>query len=134
MTKKNQRALNTLKKFNVIIDKETEKAVLNGMISVTDVLREYGKECCEWVRIWIPSSEYTTEEQDFFDKFIYNLLNMGKEKDVVIDWAEDKDNQDIVVQVKHKDLWNDFQQEKGLWADLWYNYYLNWNSEKEITL
>ena len=121
---KNQEKLNTLKSFNVIIDKATEQAILSGMITVTDVLKEYGKECCDWVTIAKPTSEYTQDEHDFFDKYIHNLLEMGKERNVVIDYAEDKDM--ITVQVKHEDIWADFQRSAG-WAEEWYSYYLAWN-------
>ena len=126
MVKSNQEKLNTLKKFNVIVDEATEQAILSGMITVTDVLREYGQECCQWDIIYKPSNEYTFEEREFFDKFIYNLLEIGKERDVVIDYAEDKDT--ITVQVKHRDLWLEFQRDVGL-ANEWYGYYLKWSNE-----
>ena len=42
---KNQEKVNKLKSFNVIVDNATEQAILSGMITVTDVLKEYGKEC-----------------------------------------------------------------------------------------
>ena len=121
---KNQEKLNTLRKFNVIVDKETEQAILSGMITVTDVLKEYGEECCEWVTITKPTSEYTQDEHEFFDKYIHNLLGIGKERNVVIDYAEDSNM--ITVPVKHRDIWNDLQRSVG-WANEWYGYYLAWN-------
>ena len=120
----NQSKLDTLKKFNVIVDDVTEQAVLSGMITVTEVLREYGHTCCGWIVIQKPSNEYTTEEQEFFDKFIHNLLEIGKDRNIVIDYVESKT--EITVQVKHEDLWNDLQSQVG-WASEWYPSYLEWN-------
>ena len=122
---KNLSKLNELKKFNVIIDEATEQAILSGMISVTDVLKGYGKECCDWVVIDMNlPNEYTQDEKDFHDKYIHNLLEIGKERDVVIDYVEDKGN--ITVQIKHKDIWFDFQSSVGFVSE-WYGVYLKWS-------
>ena len=123
MTRKNLERLNTLKKFNVIVDDATEQAILSGMITVTDVLKEYGQSCCDWVVIdtKLPD-EYTQDEQEFYSKYIANIISIGKERNVIIDSAEDKDN--ITIQIKHKDIWNEFQSSVG-WIDNWYSYYLS---------
>ena len=123
--KNNRKALNWLKKFNVIVDKSTEQAILSGMITVTDVLKEYGENCCDWIVIHtgLPN-EYTREEKEFYDKYIHSVLEIGKDRGVIIDYVEDEDT--ITIQVKHKDLWNEFDCSMGL-IDEWYSRYLSWN-------
>lgn len=115
-------SLNLLKKFNVIVDDFTEEAILNGMITVTDVLKEYGNSCCDWIVIDKPSKEYTLEERDFFDKYIYGLIEIGKDRNVIIDFVDSEN--EITLQVKHKDVWFDFQHEIGF-VDNWYMQYLS---------
>ena len=119
---KNEEKLNYLKKFNVRLDEETKRAILNGMISVKDVL-SMNKDCCDFVTIYKPSDEYTLDEREFFDKYVHSTLEIGQERDVVIDYAETDD--EITVQVKHRDIWNDFQSSMG-WVDNWYGYYLKY--------
>lgn len=119
---KNEEKLNYLKKFNVRLDEETKQAILNGMISVKDVL-SMNKDCCDFVTILKPSDEYTLDEREFFDKYVHSILEIGQERDVVIDYAETDD--EITVQVKHKDIWYDFQSNMG-WIDNWYGYYLKY--------
>ena len=123
---KNQAKLDYLKKFNVELDEETTQLILDGTITVKDVLDVNGKDCCDWVTIWKPSadSEYTQDEIDFFEKYIHSFLEIGKDRNVVIDYAETE--QEITVQVKHRDVWNDFQFDMGL-VDNWYMQYLNYN-------
>lgn len=119
-----QNSLNLLKKFNVIVDDFTEEAILNGMITVTDVLKEYGNSCCDWIVISKPTkeSEYTPEECDFFDKYMYGLIEIGKDRNVIIDFVDSEN--EITLQVKHKDSWFDFQCEVGF-VDNWYSQYLS---------
>ena len=87
-------------------------------------LKNTVKSVCQWVTITKPTSEYTQDEHDFFDKYIHNLLEMGKERNVVIDYAEDEN--EITVQVTPEDIWVNFQCSAG-WAEEWYSYYLAWN-------
>lgn len=118
---KNQTKLDYLRKFNVNLDEDTEKAILDGIITVKDVLDMYGKECCGWVTVFKPNKEYTLEEREFFDKYMQSILEIGQERDIVIDYVEDEN--DITIQVKHRDLWNDLQHDIG-WVDNWYGCYL----------
>lgn len=124
---KNQAKLDYLKKFNVNLDASTKQAVLEGIITVRDILDMYGKDCCDWVVIVKPDKEYTLEEREFFDKYIQSTLEIGQERDVVIDYTEDEN--EITVQVKHKDLWNDLQHDIG-YVDNWYGYYLKYSKLK----